>query len=74
VDRAEPTRLRCELEPTESAAAMAAGWAIRETGCCSFFTFTLTATGGRLTWEVSVPSGHVEVLDALARRATAAAP
>jgi hypothetical protein len=38
----------------------------RETACCSFFTFTLTATGGALELAVAVPDSHVEVLDGLA--------
>lgn len=47
-------------------AAQAAGLVVRETACCSFFTFTLTATGGALELGVAVPDSHVEVLDALA--------
>jgi hypothetical protein len=69
VDRAAPTRLVLDLEPTAEVASQAAGLAARETGCCSFFTFTLTASGGALGLEVSVPAGYVNVLDALAHRA-----
>ena len=74
VDRPEPTRLRVELEPTPDVAATTAGLAARETGCCSFFTFTLTATAGQLALEVAVTAAHIEVLDALAARATSASP
>jgi hypothetical protein len=42
-------------------------------GCCSFFTFALTAASGRLTLEVTVPAPQAGVLDALADRAAAAA-
>jgi hypothetical protein len=68
-DRASPTRLRLDLEPSADNAEWAAGLVVRETACCSFFTFTLTATGGALELEVAVPESHVEVLDALAERA-----
>ncbi|MEV4748897.1 hypothetical protein AB0K21_21170 [Streptosporangium sp. NPDC049248] len=54
-----------------SVAAWAAQPALRETLCCSFFTFTLTATGGHLLLEISVPAQHGEVLNALAARVEA---
>jgi hypothetical protein len=38
----------------------------RETACCGFFTFTLTATEKALSLEVTVPEAHTAVLDALA--------
>ncbi|RDI34508.1 hypothetical protein DFR72_101256 [Lentzea flaviverrucosa] len=41
---------------------------MRETGCCSFFTFELTVTGGGVTLAISVPDSRAEVLDALAAR------
>ena len=44
-----------------------------ETGCCSFFTFILTASAGCLVLEVAVPGQHIGVLDALAAYASAAA-
>lgn len=47
-------------------AARVADLLVRETDCCSFFTFTLTATDGTLLLEVAVPPAHVEVLDAIA--------
>lgn len=46
VDRMGPTRACLELMPNADVAARAADLAVRETGCSSFFTFTLTATGG----------------------------
>lgn len=46
----------------------------REIGCCSFFDFTFdTTVGGDVRLTVPVPAAHVEVLDALAQRAAAAA-
>jgi hypothetical protein len=70
--RVDVRRLRLELDPRAAVAARAADLAVRETGCCSFFTFTLTATGGQVWLEVSVPDGQVEVLDALAAAAATA--
>lgn len=68
VDRPSRTQLSLDLEPTAEMAQQAAGLVVRETACCSFFTFTLTATGGALELGVAVPDSHVEVLDALAAR------
>jgi hypothetical protein len=65
-ERAEPTRLRLELRASPQVAGRAATLAAAETECCSFFTFTLTATGGALALEISVPTPHVGVLDGLA--------
>ncbi|MCR3750551.1 hypothetical protein [Lentzea californiensis] len=66
--RSQKTRLVLELQPRPEVAARAADLAVRETGCCSFFTFELTATGGGLTLAISVPDSRAEVLDALAAR------
>jgi hypothetical protein len=66
VHRPEPTRVTLGLEPTPEVAATAAGLAMRETACCSFFTFTLTVTEGRLDLDVTVPAGHEDVLAGLA--------
>jgi hypothetical protein len=71
-ERTGPTRLHLELEPSPEAAARAGGLAVAETRCCSFFTFTLTAAGGSLSLDVTVPDGQVPVLDALSDRALAA--
>ncbi|MCX2949102.1 hypothetical protein [Lentzea sp. NEAU-D7] len=62
------TRLVLDLERRPEVAARAADLAVRETGCCSFFTFELTATGGGLSLAISVPDSRAEVLDALAAR------
>src|ERR1700689_566174 len=40
-ERLGPTSLRLELQASPRVAAQAAGRAAAETGCCSFFTFTL---------------------------------
>jgi hypothetical protein len=73
VRRRAPTWLSLDLEPAAESAALAASLALRETTCCSFFTFTLTMSGGALQMGVSVPEGYIDVLDALAARAAALA-
>lgn len=65
VDRPEPERLVVALRPSPEVAARVADLAVRETGCCSFFTFTLTAAAGELRLDITVLPGHVDVLDAL---------
>lgn len=64
-ERRGPGRLRLELQPGREVAARVADLVARETECCSFFTFSLTATGGELTLDIGVPDAHVDVLDAL---------
>ncbi|GAB3982638.1 hypothetical protein GCM10027615_65810 [Plantactinospora veratri] len=68
VCRSEPTRLRLELTPTPRVASRVADLMMRESACCSFFTFRLGVADGRLCWDVGVPAGQVAVLDALAAR------
>jgi hypothetical protein len=70
VERVAPTTLRLHLD--EAAEATARDLAARETGCCSFFTFTFEPAGGEamaVVMDVAVPAAHVAVLDALAERA-----
>src|SRR5262249_50608220 len=69
VVRPEPTRLRLELEPGAGPAGRTAELISAETECCSFFTFTLTATAGSLVLDVAVPQSQTSALDALAERA-----
>jgi hypothetical protein len=71
--RLDGTRLRLELVPEAAVAARVGALALLESGCCSFFTFTLTATGGTLALEVAVPPAHADVLDAVAGRVMAGA-
>ncbi|WP_214322762.1 hypothetical protein [Nonomuraea sediminis] len=63
-----PELLRLGLTRHPETAARAAELAARETGCCSFFTFTLTIAD-EVTLDVAVPSEHIRVLDALTGRA-----
>ena len=71
IERPEPTRLRLELDPSPAQAGRVAELAAAETACCSFFTFTLTATAGSLVSDAAVPVAQLPVLDALAARAAA---
>ncbi|MFI0481320.1 hypothetical protein [Actinomadura sp. 9N215] len=68
-ERAGPGRTRVRLRPGPEAAARAAALAARETACCSFFTFTVTVSGGDLILDVAVSAAHTHVLDALTARA-----
>ncbi len=68
VARPGPRRLTLRLDPTPEVAAAVAGLAVRETACCSFFTFALAAVAGRLERDVTVEPGHTDILDALAER------
>jgi hypothetical protein len=65
VERLSAQTARVTLPPRPEVAAAAADLAVRETECCSFFTFSLTATGGALHLDVTVPANQTPVLDAL---------
>ena len=67
-ERAGQSRLRLDLDPAPGVAGRIAELAAAETGCCSFFTFTLTVADGSLMLEVTVPPANTGVLDALAAR------
>jgi hypothetical protein len=74
VERPEPTLLRLWLDPATEVEAMARDLAARETGCCSFFTFSFVRPAAdRLQMDIGVPAAHCDVLDALASRAAGAA-
>jgi hypothetical protein len=63
-----PLELVVHLAPGPEVAARAADLAVRESACCSFFTFTLTVTSDQLTLAIAVPEGHADVLAGLASR------
>ena len=72
LDRVAPTILLLRLDAETEADAR--DLTARETSCCSFFAFDFTpAAAGELLLDVTVPHAHVDVLDALAARAAAAA-
>ena len=69
VSHDSPQRVRLQLRADPDAAARAAGLAVKETGCCSFFNFDLAIADGTVSLDVSAPPAHTAVLAALAARA-----
>lgn len=69
VDRPGLTRLVLTLESAPGRADAVHDLIDRESQCCAFFTFSLTAEPGAVRLEVSVPPANVAVLEALATRA-----
>lgn len=70
-ERVSPTALRIHLPGGEATAAGAEELAARESACCSFFAFTVSATDDRTELEVRVPASRAAVLDAVQQRADA---
>jgi len=70
LERVGPNHLRLTLDAGAQVEETARDLAARETGCCSFFTFTLTPGRERLAVDIEVPAVHTKVLDGLAARAT----
>jgi Transposase len=69
VTQVSPEQMRFELRADPGAAARAADLAVRETGCCSFFTFDLSISDGRVAMTVTTSAAHAVVLAALRDRA-----
>lgn len=73
--RPSPTTLRLLFLGAHGLADHVRDLTDRETACCSFFAFTLTPQTDprlevqRLGLDVEVPTGHVDVLSAVAQRA-----
>lgn len=65
--RLSPTRLRWELAGVGE--DVVRDLAARESACCAFFTFDVSAGRDGVRVEVTVPPAYVAVLDALAARA-----
>ena len=65
VGRSAAVQAILQLRPDPAVAARAGDLAVRETQCCSFFTFGLIASGGGLELTVTVPPAQAAVLDAL---------
>ncbi|GAA2996966.1 hypothetical protein [Streptosporangium longisporum] len=74
LERVGPAHLRLTLDDGAQVEETARDLTARETGCCSFFTFTLTPGPEGLVVDVEVPAVHANVLDGLAARAIEAAP
>jgi hypothetical protein len=67
--RQSPTVLRWTLDPEVERTAR--DLTARETACCSFFTFDFAIGADTVQLDVTVPPAQVEVMDALAARASA---
>ena len=68
VEQPSATELRLTIDA--SAQATAADLTERETGCCSFLTFTFgQPNDGQVGLDVTVPDAHTDVLAALVSRA-----
>ncbi|MFE3461881.1 hypothetical protein ACFXKD_30425 [Nocardiopsis aegyptia] len=72
LSRPRPLRLRLDVAVGPGVEERVRDLVERESGCCSFFTFTTTAGQDQVGLEVSVDQVHEAVLDALAVRAAAA--
>ena len=73
-ERVSATALRLWLSGGEDVTSWMRDLAARETECCSFFQFAVSADGaGTTVVDVAVPAAYVGVLDALAARARAVA-
>jgi len=69
--RIGPLTLRVDLLPTPEVAATVANLLVRETACCSFFTFNLVASDGSLELDITVVPRQTAVLDAISERVRA---
>jgi hypothetical protein len=68
-ERLGAQHLRVTLAGDAELAKSVQDLADRETQCCSFFAFAVTAPQpGQVQLDIEVPAGHVDVLDALEAR------
>ncbi len=72
-ERFDAGHLRLSFAGGDSVAAAVRDLVARESTCCSFFEFTVSADEDRVLLDVVVPPSHAEVLDGLAGMAGAAA-
>ena len=76
VESVTATRARLHLSGPAGLTSAVHDLTARETECCSFFRFTVTAApatdGEALTLDIEVPARYADVLDALTTRARAA--
>ncbi|GGW68958.1 hypothetical protein GCM10010503_52690 [Streptomyces lucensis JCM 4490] len=72
LSRPQPLHLRLALAGGEDVADRVRDLVERESGCCSFFTFTTMPGQDLFRLDISVDQAHEPVLDALAVRTAAA--
>jgi hypothetical protein len=68
LERLDPTHVRLYLRGESDLEARVRDLASRESSCCSFFTFDVSASPIGVTLDVRVDAAHVPVIDAMARR------
>ncbi|MEV4276488.1 hypothetical protein [Actinoplanes xinjiangensis] len=77
VEHAGATHARLSLTGPAGLTARVRDLTARETGCCSFLTFTVIAQpatdGEAVLLDIEVPAAHADVLASLAQRAAATA-
>ena len=71
LSRPQPLHLRLDLAGGEGVEDRVSDLVGRESGCCSFFTFTTTPGQYLIRLDISVDQAHEAVLDALAARTAA---
>ncbi|MFD5618127.1 hypothetical protein [Streptomyces yangpuensis] len=71
VSRPQPLSLRLDLAGGEGVEDRVRDLVERESGCCSFFTFTTTPAEGVVRLDIVVDRAHEGVLEALAVRTAA---
>lgn len=71
LSRPELLQLRLDLVSGPGVGERVRDLAARESGCCSFFTFTTTPGEDLIGLDVAVDPAHEKVLDALAARTAA---
>ncbi len=72
LSRPQPLHLRLDLAGGEGVDDRVRDLVERESGCCSFFTFTITPGQDLIRLDISVDQSHELVLNALAARTAAA--
>lgn len=68
-----PERTRLDLVLADDAEPVGRDLAARETGCCSFFTFTFDTAATGPVMHIEVPATYVAILDAFEQRVAAQA-
>ncbi|MFI1280989.1 hypothetical protein ACH4U5_09545 [Streptomyces sp. NPDC020858] len=68
LSRPQPRHLRLDLAGGEGVEDRVRDLVERESGCCSFFTFTTTPGKDLIQLDIVVDQAHEAVLDALAAR------
>ncbi|MER7576755.1 hypothetical protein [Streptomyces sp. NPDC126514] len=73
ISRPDRLRLQMRLTGGQGAEETVRDLVARESGCCSFFTFTVHPGPEQILVDIAVDGTHEGVLDALQKRAAAAA-